>query len=469
MNIGGDSINTGLVYIGSYDAPLAPITDKEAEGIIIIGELAVLVLEEWTAFLSRLNSTSNPSEGLSSAIAFVDVQLDVLELYEQELPGVAMRIEGDEQSSSWEISLDSDSIKGQVNFPYDQADYLNLDLAYLRFQGDEEESLDNLLQVEETPEVDEEERIDVLAGIDPRNLPRMHFATEELTVGSRPYGAFKFTFEPNSAGAEINDLVFDFRGLRLGMEGPYVDGSETDEYAERFAPNFHWFFDGSEHRSELTGILYADDMAELLTANGYAASLESDNAIFFADIFWPGSPAFFAGANLSGELDMDIEDGRFLQGSGGQGALRLISILNFDAIMRRARFSDDLVRTGLAYDEITAELNLDDGHVSIEDQLVISGPSSLYQITGELDLKDETILGEMFVTLPVSDNIPWLGLLTANLPLALGAYLFDQIFGDQVDSLTSAVYTLDGPWEGLEPEFKQAFGSPDALQDSVIQ
>ena len=105
---------------------------------------------------------------------------------------------------------------------------------------------------------------------------------------------------------------------------------------------------------------------------------------------------------------MDIEDGRFLQGSGGQGALRLISILNFDAIMRRARFSDDLVRTGLAYDEITAELNLDDGHVSIEDQLVISGPSSLYQITGELDLKDETILGEMFVTLPVSDNIPWL-------------------------------------------------------------
>ena len=469
LNIGGNSRNNGLVYIGSYDVPLAPITDKEAEGIIIIGELDVLVLEEWTAFLSRLNSTSNPSEGLSSAIAFVDVQLDVLELYEQELPKVAMRIEGDAQSSSWEIALDSDSIKGQVNFPYDQADYLNLDLAYLRFQGDEEESLDNLLQVEETPEVEEKERIDVLAGIDPRNLPRMHFATEELTVGSRPYGAFKFTFEPNSAGAEINDLVFDFRGLRLGMEGPYVDGSETDEYAERFAPNFHWFFDGSEHRSELTGILYADDMAELLTANGYAASLESDNAIFFADIFWPGSPAFFAGANLSGELDMDIEDGRFLQGSGGQGALRLISILNFDAIMRRARFSDDLVRTGLAYDEITAELNLDDGHVSIEDQLVISGPSSLYQITGELDLKDETILGEMFVTLPVSDNIPWLGLLTANLPLALGAYLFDQIFGDQVDSLTSAVYTLDGPWEGLEPEFKQAFGSPDALQDSVIQ
>ena len=68
----------------------------------------------------------------------------------------------------------------------------------------------------------------------------------------------------------------------------------------------------------------------------------------------------------------------------------------------------------------------------------------------------------MYVTLPVSDNIPWLGLLTANIPIAVGAYLFDRIFGDQVDSLTSAVYTLDGPWENLEPQFKQAFGSPDS-------
>ena len=74
-------------------------------------------------------------------------------------------------------------------------------------------------------------------------------------------------------------------------------------------------------------------------------------------------------------------------------------------------------------------------------------------------MAEETIDGEMIVTLPVSANLPWIGLLTANIPLAVGAYLFDQIFGDEVDSLSSAVYTLQGPWEGLQPQFKQAFGS----------
>ena len=155
------------------------------------------------------------------------------------------------------------------------------------------------------------------------------------------------------------------------------------------------------------------------------------------------------------------ENGRFLQDSAGSGALKLVSIINFSAIMRRLRFSDDLLRRGLAFDEITGNMEMEDGLLHLRDRLVISGPSSLYQITGDVNLAEETIQGEMFVTLPVSDNIPWLGLLTANIPLAVGAYLFDQIFGEQVDSLTSAVYTLEGPWDGLQPEFKQAFGSPE--------
>jgi uncharacterized protein YhdP len=282
----------------------------------------------------------------------------------------------------------------------------------------------------------------------------MRFATDEFSIGARPFGQWQFALRPTAAGAEFEDLQFDFRGLRLGKD-------ELPESIEQLTPHFSWYYDGQQHRSELTGVLRADDIGEVLLANGYAASLVSSEATFVSELSWPGSPAFFAGESLSGRLEMLVEDGRFLQESGGAGALKLVSIINFSAIMRRLRFSDDLLRRGLAFDEITGQLQLADGLVDIQDQLVISGPSSLYQITGEISLAEETIDGEMYVTLPVSDNIPWLGLLTANLPLAVGAYLFDQIFGDQVDSLTSAVYTLQGPWDGLQPEFKQAFGSPE--------
>ncbi|MEX0964928.1 MAG: DUF3971 domain-containing protein [Pseudohongiellaceae bacterium] len=458
----------GLIFVGEAQSNFENLRDNGIEGFTVLGNMDRFQLQQWSDFLAEFTSDESVSEGLGNGIEFVDLQIEQFQFYGQELSDVHMRITPQLAEQNWQIGLQSDSVAGQVTLPFSSEDYLSLDLQYLRLPGNESDRIGP--QPEATIEyllTEIEDPVDVLADVDPRDLPRMHFATNEFRIGDRPYGNWSFTLNPNDSGVDIDNLAFDFRGLRLGMDEVSTaqvaeDEPDRESGTPVLSPQFSWHFDGENHRSALTGVLTADNMADVLTANGYAPSLESSSAEFIADLDWPGSPAFFAAANLSGALDINIEDGRFLQRAGAAGALKLISILNFDAIMRRLRFSDDLLRSGLAYDEITGQLTLDDGQVHIEDRLVISGPSSLYQITGDLNLKDETIVGEMYLTLPVSENIPWLGLLTANIPLAVGAYLFDRIFGSQVNSLTSAVYTLEGPWEDLEPEFKQAFGSPNS-------
>lgn len=461
-------IREGLVFVGEAQGNFENLRDNVSEGLVVLGNMDRFELERWSDFLAEFNSDESVSEGLSSSIEFVDLQIESFQFYGEELSDVNMRITPALAQDNWEIALQSNSIAGQVRLPFDSEDYLSIDLQYLRLPGEESDRIGPLQEAEvELLLAREEDPVDVLADIDPRELPRMHFSTNAFFIGDRPYGNWSFTLNPNSDGAEIDDLAFDFRGLRLGLDTVSSEQTENDPLAivagePLLIPHFSWRFDGTTHVSALTGVLTADNMADVLTANGFAASLESSSAEFVADLSWPGSPAFFAAANLSGDIAINIEDGRFLQRAGATGALKLISILNFDAIMRRLRFSDDLLRSGLAYDEITGQMSMVDGQVHIEDRLVISGPSSLYQITGDVNLKDESIVGEMYLTLPLSENIPWIGLLTANIPLAVGAYLFDRIFGNQVNSLTSAVYTLEGPWEDLEPEFKQAFGSPDS-------
>lgn len=459
-------IQDGLIFVGESQSGFENLRDNESEGLAVLGNMDRFQLEQWSDFLAEFNSDETVSEGLGSGIDFVDLQIENFQFYGQELSDVNMRITPQLLAQSWQIELMSEAVAGQVRLPFASEDYLSIDLQYLRLPGEESDRIGPLPEAEfEALLAEAEEPVDVMVDIDPRELPRMHLSTNEFMIGDRPYGSWSFTLNPNSRGVEIDNLAFDFRGLRLGLDTaiPEQDNeSNTSDAAQLPVPHFRWNFDGVNHTSALAGVLRADNMADVLRANGYAASLESTSAEFIADVTWPGSPAFFAAANLSGDITINIEEGRFLQRAGAAGALKLISILNFDAIMRRLRFSDDLLRSGLAYDEITGAMNLDDGLVHIQDRLVISGPSSLYQITGDLNLKDETIVGEMYLTLPVSENIPWLGLLTANIPLAVGAYLFDRIFGSQVNSLTSAVYTLEGPWENLEPEFKQAFGSPDS-------
>ncbi|PCJ26235.1 MAG: hypothetical protein COA96_05700 [SAR86 cluster bacterium] len=470
LDVEQGTIVDGLVLLGDSQSNFESLLGNDTKGLAVLGSMDRFRFEEWSSFLAEFNRSGSTSSELGNTIEFVDLQLDIFELYDTELDDVGMRIIGDVAQQQWLITLDSEAISGQVGLPFSSEGYIELDLDYLRLPGTEQDRIGPPQELTlEQIDADEQEAIDVLAQIDPRALPRMKFSTDEFRIGDKPYGSWRFTLNPNSTGAAFTDMAFDFRGLRLGMDG--VDGEtdgEEDELAQTNEAYFNWQFDGTEHHSELSGVLVADNMADVLTANGYAASFDSNTALFTTNIDWPGSPAFFAADHLSGDININIEDGRFLQGTGATGALKLISILNFDAIMRRLRFSDDLLRSGLAYDEITGQLSLNDGIVDIEERLVISGPSSLYQITGEIDLAKETITGEMFVTLPVSENIPWIGLLTANIPLAVGAYLFDRIFGNQVNSLTSAVYTLEGPWEDLDPQFKQAFGSPDDDQQSSV-
>ncbi len=420
-------------------------TETTRPGLVISGEIESLNVNEWTEFINHLAGVADSSATTSQMLAFADLEVNTLELDQALIPKVNLHIEPHPTTDSWQIGLSGETTQGQVNLPFNPADRIHMTLDYLRLPGDEtDEATDT--------SAEEIERKDVLADVDPRQLPAMRFSTEELKIGAREYGSWAFTLDPTSEGATITNLQFDFRGLRAGLDyGP--DNPDPP-------PQFNWWYDGQTHRSTMRSILHANDVSTVLRANGYAATLNSSNARFDADLSWPGTPAFFSGRNLSGKLVVEITEGRFQQGSDSTGPLKLISLLNFDAIVRRLRFSDDLLHGGLAYDEITATMNMDNGQLHIEDRLVISGPSSLYQITGDVDLAQETITGELYVTLPFSDNIPWVGVLTANLPLAIGAYLFDRVFGDQVDSLTSAVYTLEGPWEGLEPEFKQAFGSP---------
>ncbi len=466
LQLAQGDLQDGLLVLGDVDARVTEQTENTGRGIAVLGQMDYLEVESWIEYLTSNGSSRSNSNAAAEAIAYIDIMVDSLEMYEQQLPQVGVRIESNPATGYWDIDLSGDAVSGEVNIPIDSDDYLRLTLAHLRLPGPESETDTGTESAKEIASAESasaeaeipEERLDVLARIDPRSLPKMQVAAGAVSIGERSYGAWRFTLDPQATGAEISNLAFDFRGLRMG------DIAVASEDTELDAPHFSWLFDGVNHRSALKGQVTAINMADVLTANGIAPSLNSSSARFETDLSWPGTPAFFAGANLSGEILMDIDEGRFEQVAGSSGALKLISIINFDAIMRRLRFSDDLLRRGLAYDSIDGNLALDDGQVTILDRLVISGPSSLYQITGELDLADQTINGEMYLTLPVSANIPWLGLLTANIPLAVGAYLFDRIFGDQVNNLTSAVYTLAGPWEGLEPEFKQAFGSPDSAE-----
>lgn len=484
MNIGlaQGRVRNGLVFLGQRDEGVTiRRLDADAPGIDVVGQLSRFNYDEWIAALRPPNvmGVSPPSDAaanfssLRDAVNAVDVTLGKAVVFGQSVDNVNVQIASEERD--WRLSLASESVAGEVRVPYRFGVPLDVHLTHLRLPPADalRKSIDLKAMLKETAQAAVQgadarefansgqlflaaqsmERTDPLLAFDPRRLPRLRLVADEVRRGEADFGSWQFTLEPAESGAEFTDVIVNARGLQAGREGEEA--------------RFLWSYDGVNHHSYLNTVLQAGDIAGVLSAFGYAPSLESTSAEFHANLDWPGSPAFFAVTGLSGDMDMKIRDGRFQQGGAGaaNSALKLISIINFDALVRRLRFSDDLFSSGLSYDEINGFMTLNNGIVQIQDRLQIIGPASLFQVSGQLDLVRQTIDGSLYITLPVSDNIPWMSGIAVlnnliNWQVAVGVFLFDQIFGDQVDSLTSAQYTLQGPWEGLEPRLNQVFGTP---------
>lgn len=476
VNIGlsDGQIRSGLVFLGKQNEGVSVRRlNANAPGLDVLGTLQRFDYEEWMSALrdtagagagSDANSDGGNFSSLRNAINAVDVTIADAYAFGQNAKDLNVQIASEAQF--WKLSLASATVEGEVQVPYANEDPVEVNFNHLVFPAppEPEETDPSVTSFDQAlvgpPQASdsywlEEERVDILADVDPREFPYMHFRAADVKRGDADYGSWQFTIEPNESGAVFSDLLIDTRGVRAGKPGE--EG------------RFMWTYDGNAHHSYFSSVLEAGNLATVLSNFGYAPSLESSSAEFHTSVDWVGSPAFFAVESLSGDVDLKVFEGRFIQSSAGaaNGALKLISIINFDALVRRLRFSDDLLRRGLSYEQINGSLKIKDGIVDIVDRLQIIGPASLFQVSGQLDLAQQTIDGSLYITLPLSDNIPWMSGIAVlnnliNWQVAVGVFLFDQIFGDQVDSLTSAQYTLKGPWDGLEPRLNQVFGTPGA-------
>ena len=472
---------SGLIFLGSTAEGLrVRRLNPAAPGVEVLGSLPVLDYAQWQQSFSQMftagaaagAATSGPVSALSQVRGSAELSIGELIVADENF--TALNVSLQRLPEAWELGVLGTDVAGTVVYPLDgnsqwqiNLDYLHLGEAPVELPDDPAAVTETAgtdlaadavaesageLDLEDLPAVEYElPREDPLAALDPRNFPAMQASIGQLTLSGADFGSWQFELDSDDSGAVFRNLRTTARGLSIGSDAAPAE--------------FRWIYDGDVHRSVLNGQITATDIGPVLSAYGYAPSLQSSDAVFDARLHWDGSPAYFSALGLSGDVQIRLQNGRFQQRAGvANSALRLISIINFDAVIRRLRFSDDFLRSGLSYDEISGRVNLSNGIVNIIDRLQIIGPSSLFQVEGELDLAQQTIDADLFITLPVSDNIPWLGGLAVlnnliNWQLAIGVFLFDQIFGEQVDNLTSAQYTLEGPWDSVEPKLYQVFAS----------
>ncbi len=427
-------IDRGQVYFGDRNRDFnIRQSDTDTPGLLLNGELPYFNYEQWETVADELATKAGTVQRpLAEYLRLIDVNVELLEIAGQQFEDISVQVQVD--TDGWQIDGANALLRGHLTIPMN-ADPWNVNLDYLRFPPRPEPELD----AEGTPLAAAE--VDLLAAVDPSTLPPFDFATAELNIGEQGLGAFSFLYRPDNSGATIAD----FR-----MQAP--DSSITDQ-ALTGGANIDWRYNSGMHTSSFNGVFSAVDLAQVLPRWGHDANVESKQASFSGTLQWNGSPLAFSLEDSSGQLLLDIRNGRFVDIQAGTA--RVFGALNFEALVRRLQLDfSDIFQSGYNFDSISGNLALVRGVVTTNGPAVIDGPSSKISINGEIDLAQETIAADMEVQIPLGQNLSLLAGLLVSWPVALSTYVASLIFAEEVADFATVIYRLDGPWENPAAGFE---------------
>ena len=431
-------IERGQVSVGKRNRTFnVRQTDNNAAGVLVTGDMESFDVMAWEDVARELNQAGGEGRAVADYLRLVDVNVGTLIAPGRTLEEVNVVVQ--RPGAAWQISAHNELLSGNLVIADDRNKPWDVALKYLHLPP--RPPVDPSLT---GPPPDEP---DPLQDVNPAQLPAFDFHVDELNVGDQTLGEFTLQFRPDASGASIT-------GFR--MQSP--DAQITDSTGTVGA-TLDWRYLDGVHQSSFTGLFAAGDLAKVLPAWGHDANVVSNSASFDSVLQWVGSPLYFSPRRSSGTINLDIEDGRFVDIDSG--STRLLGALNFDALVRRLQLDfSDIFSKGYSFDSIDGLMNFADGVVTLNTPLTIDGPSSDLSIRGQINLRDETIAADMQVQIPLGENLSMVAGLLGAWPIAVSTYLASKIFQSQVEDFTTVIYRLEGPWAqpttGFEPPAEAA-------------
>lgn len=279
-----------------------------------------------------------------------------------------------------------------------------------------------------SPSADDGKKDDV----DPGTIPPFLFTCQNLTYNGRPFGTARLETVATKRGLR-------FEVLDIGSKDIRIRGSGT------------WEREGQGNKSRFRVEVDARDLGRFLSVFGYDGKIakEGKTHLLLSGAMWPGSPAHFQLARVTGTLDVEITDGRLMEVEPGATG-RVFGLLSATQLPRRLTLDfRDLYQKGFIYDRMEGRFRLGQGRAKTKN-FTVEGPTSRIDITGStgLENKDYQQVATIIPKL-TSASLP-LAVVGAGIPLAaigIAQHLLDEPFFDKVFAYQ---YTIGGTWDKPE-------------------
>ena len=414
-----DSVGTRTVERASLDMG-AQKTALPARGYSLRGDVVKLDADAAIAVLSPVSSSGKRAVGgltsESSSADFVNINVRATEaiVFGQRFNDVSLRAQPTGQR--WRLALRSKEATGVISLDTD-AKTNAVDAVSVRLQR---LSLPTSVPVTgvQTRGTDDNVR-----------WPKLDLTADSFVSEGRDLGKLEMRAQPG---------VDEWRIEQVKLSS--VDG--TIEAQGRWQPRFAGPTIG---KTSVDVTLKWSDAGKFMTRFGLPKGVERGGGSLTGALSWAGSPAQFSYAKLAGNFTLETTGGRFTEME--PGIAKLLGVLSLQSLPRRLSLNfDDLFGKGFAFDDVKADVSINDG-IATTDGFQINGPSSRVQIRGTADLNRETqdLHVRVFPSLSTATAIG-IGLVTANPAIGAAALLGQKLAKDPIERFLMQEFDIKGSW-----------------------
>jgi uncharacterized protein (TIGR02099 family) len=369
----------------------------ERPGLLIYGTLPALDVDRWLPF-----SAAGEHADTSKFAVALDLKIGTLDAYGKRIHDLALR--ADLADGGWTAAVQSEEIAGDASFRSDGGGKLVVRLTRLRVPDD-------------------------YPGVKPQDAsrtkdwPSLDLIAERFVYKGKELGRIELAAQREGADWRIDKIALANAEASVSGKGVWRTGD---------AP-----------QTSVTLDLDARDAGGALARAGYPGLVRGGKAKMHAALTWAGEPQAIDYPSLSGSLQLQAEDGQFLEIEPGIG--KLISLMSLQALPKRLALDfRDVFSKGFQFDRIAAAGDIERGMMTLKD-FKMRGSAAEVDMEGEVDLAKETQSLRVRVIPSLGDPAS-AALVFLNPLLIFPAAIAQKILKDPLGHIFAFNYSVTGTW-----------------------
>ena len=381
-----------------------------SDGLWIQGSLDLVDADAWQDLLA-----GGPGDSQLD-LAGVDLQIGILDANRRRFHD--LKVEATPKDAGWQMKIAGREVAGQISWASEGDGKLVARLSKLALPP-------------VTTEIETGKPGD---GAEPR-LPSVDLVAESFSYEGKNLGRLTVLARPQTSGWQLQHLEIVNPESKFSMSGSWTIGQTS--------------------RTDAKVKLDVSNVGKFLTRLGSPDSMSGGTATLEGPVHWSASPARFHIPSLSGQLKLEVKNGRFQQIEAGGG--KLLAILSLQELPRRVTLDfRDVFSKGFSFDRISANLNIAAGVADTQD-FQMQGSAAQVAMRGQVDLARETQNLAVRVTPSLSGGIAIAGAIV-NPAIGVAAYLAQKVLKDPFSQLASFEYSVTGTW--ADPDIVRVSRAP---------